>query len=158
MIIECKGCNKEFNCEVKKYNFNIKNNIGIYCSQKCYLKSKVKSIEVDCSNCGKKVLKTPTAIRLSKTGNLYCSRNCAVIKNNTLFRSGENHPNFYNGSGSYRSRKLSSCENKCEDCGIDDIRVLQIHHKDENRKNNKLENLTILCANCHLIRHSLNIE
>lgn len=44
-------------------------------------------------------------------------------------------------------------ENKCEICGIIDWLekpiTLQLHHVDGNRKNNHIENLKILCPNCH---------
>jgi len=41
----------------------------------------------------------------------------------------------------------------CENCGLDtwlgDKIPLQLHHKDGNHSNNKLENLQLLCPNCH---------
>lgn len=42
---------------------------------------------------------------------------------------------------------------KCEQCGLSEwngkyIR-LELHHKDGNNKNNRLDNLEILCPNCH---------
>lgn len=41
----------------------------------------------------------------------------------------------------------------CEECHIDTWNnkpiVFQLHHKDGNHKNNKLENLILLCPNCH---------
>ena len=44
-------------------------------------------------------------------------------------------------------------ENKCEYCGITDWNgkyiSLQLHHVDGDRTNNSLENLKILCPNCH---------
>ena len=44
-------------------------------------------------------------------------------------------------------------ENKCEKCGISDWygKPLQceLHHIDGNKYNHKLENLIILCPNCH---------
>lgn len=44
-------------------------------------------------------------------------------------------------------------ERVCEICGISDWMnqkiVLQLHHKDGNRWNNLLENVQILCPNCH---------
>lgn len=44
-------------------------------------------------------------------------------------------------------------ENKCEKCGITEWlggeAPLELHHIDGNHHNNKLENLIILCSNCH---------
>jgi predicted HNH restriction endonuclease len=41
----------------------------------------------------------------------------------------------------------------CEECSVEDIYVLQVHHLDENRKNNSPDNLKTLCANCHCRTH-----
>lgn len=47
-------------------------------------------------------------------------------------------------------------ENKCEICGISkwlDIDIpLELHHEDGNHYNNQIENLRILCPNCHAIQ------
>ena len=47
-------------------------------------------------------------------------------------------------------------EKKCEICGIStwfNIELpLELHHKDGNHFNNKLDNLQILCPNCHSIQ------
>ena len=44
-------------------------------------------------------------------------------------------------------------ENKCEICGITEWNnlpiTLQAHHMDGDRTNNTLENLSLLCPNCH---------
>jgi hypothetical protein len=44
-------------------------------------------------------------------------------------------------------------ENKCEMCGVSEWMgfpiTLELHHVDGNRYNNVLENLQILCPNCH---------
>ena len=41
----------------------------------------------------------------------------------------------------------------CEECGITEWNgkdiVFQLHHKDGNYKNNNIENLILLCPNCH---------
>lgn len=39
----------------------------------------------------------------------------------------------------------------CEEC--DEFRAIQVHHKDKNRKNNKLCNLLLVCRKCHLKLH-----
>ena len=44
-------------------------------------------------------------------------------------------------------------ENKCECCGITEWNgkslIMQLHHIDGNNRNNSLENLQMLCPNCH---------
>ena len=41
-------------------------------------------------------------------------------------------------------------EHRCAVCGWDeDADILQVHHIDENRQNNIVNNLIILCPNCH---------
>ena len=44
-------------------------------------------------------------------------------------------------------------ENKCELCGISEwngkLLNMELHHIDGNRTNHRLENLQILCPNCH---------
>jgi len=54
--------------------------------------------------------------------------------------------------------KFGLKEDKCEICGIEDWNgkyiVKQLHHKNKNPKDNRLENLQILCPNCHIQQHS----
>ena len=51
-------------------------------------------------------------------------------------------------------------ENKCERCGITEWfggeLPLELHHLDGNHYNNRLENLVILCSNCHAQLHGYN--
>lgn len=51
-------------------------------------------------------------------------------------------------------------ENRCECCGLSEWMgkpiPLELHHKDGNHWNNDLENLQILCANCHMQAHDYN--
>lgn len=55
--------------------------------------------------------------------------------------------------------KYNLKEYKCEECGCDGnwrgkTLALQLHHKDGNRCNNILTNLSFLCPNCHAITDS----
>src|SRR6478736_9659036 len=113
-------------------------------------------MKLNCKTCGIEVNKLPSQLKRSKTGNVYCSKSCSNTKNNSLFKSGENHPNYKSGIGSYRNKKLKSGEIKCEKCGFDKECALEVHHIDHNRKNNNIENLILLCANCHKIEHCKN--
>ncbi|MDP3997718.1 MAG: HNH endonuclease [bacterium] len=44
---------------------------------------------------------------------------------------------------------------KCERCNYDKREILQVHHKDGNRQNNEINNLEIICPNCHYEEHYL---
>jgi 5-methylcytosine-specific restriction endonuclease McrA len=75
----------------------------------------------------------------------------------TEFKKGENleenHPNWTGGTYAYiRIFERSGKEKICEKCGESEKRIL-IHHKDGDRKNNKLENLIALCDTCHGKEH-----
>lgn len=48
-------------------------------------------------------------------------------------------------------KKYREFHNKCEKC-ISSSDLL-VHHIDRNRRNNKIENLQILCTSCHAVVH-----
>ncbi len=58
---------------------------------------------------------------------------------------GEKNPRWNGGVSTYRKYKEDILH--CELCGIDDR--FEIHHIDENRRNNKMPNLIKVCMNCH---------
>lgn len=64
-----------------------------------------------------------------------------------------NHPAYPTFKLKIRLFKKEIKYNKCEECGIDNWNGksinCELHHKDGNRTNHKLENLQILCPNCH---------
>ena len=53
-------------------------------------------------------------------------------------------------------------EGKCELCGASEWMgepiVLELHHKDFNHHNSQLDNLQILCSNCHSYIHRYKIK
>lgn len=66
-----------------------------------------------------------------------------------------------NSTNSTKRRKLIEegiKEEKCEICGFSEWMgkpiPLELHHKDFNHYNNSLDNLQILCANCHMQAHN----
>lgn len=74
----------------------------------------------------------------------FCNKSCA----NSYSSSHIN--NFQNSIQTYRERAFKSFPHKCAVCGYnEEIGILQVHHIDGNRKNSKLDNLVILCPNCH---------
>jgi 5-methylcytosine-specific restriction endonuclease McrA len=53
----------------------------------------------------------------------------------------------------YKTRAYSFHGKACIRCGFNNPLALEIHHIDRNRHNNDLENLEVLCSNCHSIEH-----
>jgi len=71
------------------------------------------------------------------------------------FKKGYVPPNkkYFDNRYAYTRIAFENLLSRCNRCKNKDLRVLEVHHKDRNRKNNKIENLEILCANCHKIEH-----
>lgn len=150
-IVKCKICKKEFYTKPS----HLKRGWGKYCSPKCQYKGQLKGKFVYCSLCGKKIWRMPKRIERSKSGKFFCSKSCQAIWKNKILHTGKNHPNW--AGGETIGREILERSNKkmiCENCGISDKRVLMVHHKDGNRKNNKITNLIWLCHNCHHIVHN----
>ena len=152
----CLQCSKNFYAKPS----NKKIGGGIYCSTNCANEAKKTGQFYNCATCDKKIWKRQSEIKKSKTGNLFCSHHCATIKNNSLFRSDLLHPNYLNGDRSYRIRAIKkyglSCSNK-ENCPLKNIEIpdylYEVDHIDQNRKNNHIDNLRVLCVWCHRKRH-----
>jgi len=116
------------------------------CIQENHAKTKVT---ICCDFCGKQFVK-----RRSKLVEFnFCSRSCKT--NAQRLDSGDKftslRPDHYkNGKSAYRVKALAAYDNVCEICGwCEDPDVLEVHHIDENRANNNLDNLIILCPTCH---------
>lgn len=148
---KCKVCGKLF--FIKK--FHADKGWGKSCSIKCRSKAQRNGKWVKCENCGKKVYRTPRDFRKSKNKRFFCSVNCHCSWENKNVRCGVNAPNWIAGESAYRDlmhrHKIPLI---CSRCGISDRRVLIVHHKDGNRKNNNIDNLQRICCNCHAIIHT----
>ena len=152
IIKNCKICHKEFNIKP----CHEKAGYGVYCSRACHYGDKKGNI-VQCSTCGTDVYKTIGEIKRSKSKKYFCDKSCQTKWRNVFF-SKEKHANWKDGSNSYRSvMRRSGTPQICKLCGLDDSRVLAVHHIDKNRKNNKLDNLVWLCHNCHHLVHYDNV-
>lgn len=81
---------------------------------------------------------------------------CMARRDSNL--KGKRTLHIKNGIKGYRQRALKHYGEKCNRCGIEDVRVLLVHHEDRNRENNELENFEILCRNCHALEHHEEIQ
>lgn len=177
-ILICKGCNKE--CYIPKYRIKTfkycskacKNKFGCteqieafcevcnspfthissrcnkakYCSAKCYQKSRIGRglTEYKCLHCEKPFLDS-----LSR-GRKYCSKSCVNKQSKSEWKA--------KFTTVRRNMITRGHIQKCEKCSYDKFpKILGVHHIDGNRENNSLENLMVLCPNCHSIEHMKHI-
>ena len=126
---------------------------GKYCSLQCSHRSQLKGKYFNCLVCKKLCYKTPSQQLRSKSKNFFCSKSCQTKWRNGFF-FGEKHANWKNGKGIYRKILIKTGVKKvCAICQINNIHVLNAHHIDHNRDNNKPSNLIWLCLNCHHLVH-----
>ncbi len=125
----------------------------MYCSRKCRDIGFKKGTFVACEICGKKIWRTPRDEKRSKSQKYFCNKSCQTQWRNKFY-SGERHPLWNGGIFLYRKTLLETGATAvCKNCGIKDFRVLLVHHKDHDKRNNALENLEWLCWNCHHLIH-----
>lgn len=126
------------------------------CSRSCTnkLKTKEHTKEINCSFCNIKY--TISISRLNnKSGLNFCTRKCKDLAQRREgiegFSSG---PVMTSGNSIfYRKLALRNFANKCFICNYnEDVRMLDVDHIDNNRKNNSLDNLQILCVWCHALK------
>jgi 5-methylcytosine-specific restriction endonuclease McrA len=134
------------NCITCGVLFSTYNREQKLCSRTCRTNTNLKKEKVSktCEYCGKDFLVHPYRQDTAK----FCSRKCRNIDNLTG-RVGELNANYKDGAFSYR-RFLKE---ECERCGSTDSLI--IHHVDENRRNNKPDNLETLCRSCHSKEHNI---
>ena len=73
-------------------------------------------------------------------------------QNRNPLKIPEKHNVYKNGSGIYRELAINHYGNSCIKCASKDN--IEVHHIDENRKNNNMDNLMVLCRSCHHFQHS----
>jgi hypothetical protein len=148
--VKCKICRRDFYAKPGHLNIGW----GKYCSIKCRTKSQYIGKYLKCDYCGKDIYKSPSDLKKSSSRKFFCNRACHCAWENVNRRNLENAPNWNGGEAIYREIMEKRNKKKiCANCRIKDSRLLVVHHKDKNRKNNKVENLEWLCRNCHYLEH-----
>ncbi len=116
-----------------------------YCGKRCAeIQSKITRMKEKrtCQHCGAAFYRPSTYSKKQK----YCSVKCYadVLTKETSPQTA------------YRIKAFSYKDRVCERCGYREIpEILVIHHQDRDRTNNGIENLVVLCPNCHEAEHFL---
>lgn len=118
-------------------------------SQRLHLHERVCSLNPAnthiCPVCKKEFFCYPHAKRgIKKT----CGKSCA----NKYFRSGEKSVNYLPGKNRYIEICFRYHEKKCVVCG--ELKIVSVHHYDEDHENNSPENLIPICPTHHFYAHS----
>lgn len=139
---KCTLCSKA----IYRRPSEIEENKGrVFCGVKCYGIACRK--EVACVVCGK--------LMLSGLNKKTCSRSCAN-KHRAGIQYTMNRPKDKVVTiRSLKVRLLETRGEKCERCSYSKSEILQVHHKNRNRSDNRVQNLELICPNCHYEEHGL---
>jgi len=141
--IICSYCGKHF---VFKKIGNIK--IPKYCSPKCRSAHWYHTEIKNCFQCGKPLQKQ----FMERVKYKFCSEECRKESQKIRLES-------VTRQGVKRALKRRGIVfERCADCGYDKYpQILGIHHIDDNPINHSIDNLIIICPNCHSIRHNRHL-
>jgi hypothetical protein len=124
----------------------IKSNLRrVFCGNACFGISCRK--EKPCTVCGKLIL----ASLNKKT----CSRACSNIQREGIKYHIGSPKDKVKSQQALKVRLLKERGNTCERCNYNKYEILQVHHKNRKRNDNNLENLELICPNCHYEEHLL---
>ena len=141
---ECLICSKRIYRRPSEIR---RNRRRVFCGQACFGIYCRK--EKPCIVCGKLILASAN----KKT----CSRGCAnTHRTGIKYRIGSPR-SIVKSQAALKARLLEQRGRKCERCAYDNYEILNVHHKNRNREDNRLENLEIICPNCHAEEHHIKV-
>ncbi len=117
----------------------------VFCSSACYGISLRQ--EIPCVVCQRPIL----AGLNKKT----CSRSCANKHRRGIKYNSGRKKDKVKSQQILKLRLIEARGRKCERCDYNKYEILHVHHKDRDRSHNDLENLELICPNCHYEEHLL---
>lgn len=123
------------------------------CTSQCNSLMHGNSVELICDHCNSIFIRSNSKLLGSKSGKYFCCRKCKDTAQSYMAEIQPAHYNTGTGIHTYRDKAFKTYLPICAVCGFSNKAALEVHHIDRNRNNNNIDNLRILCANCHLIEH-----
>lgn len=157
-VIKVKCIKHNYEFETKYENIrrdNRKHHICPICQQE---DKKALTPKVQCAYCHKEFNLSKSKMQKSKSGLHFCCREHKDLAQR--LESGAEfskmRPIHYRQNteqitiNNYRLIALRHYSKQCSVCGWnEDDNILEVHHIDENRQNNDIDNLIVLCPICH---------
>lgn len=116
-------------------------------------------VTVNCAYCGKILCRPSDWDRNNKTNLAFCCREHKILAQSCGILDNSRYSKYSNVDSdgiicatpdSYRSFAFANYPHQCATCGYqEETDILEVHHMDGDRFNNRLSNLVILCPNCH---------
>jgi hypothetical protein len=136
--MKCEQCGKEYYCKphhLKKYKTH-------FCSTEC--RGESQKIKKQCL-CG----------QVFTGRKKHCSKSCANKARIGSIYTGIETKNKYRKIQRLKEELIRTRGCKCERCPYNKEQILVVHHKTERAKggSDSLDNLELLCPNCHAEHH-----
>lgn len=132
-----------------------------FCSIACFNSSPYRGVRGNhdmtrqCLHCGASYRRES-----GQTSRRFCSRRCAIAAQHGKKQYQLLRPQRGDGrriGGKTRAQFIKDFKHSfpfCQRCGWkEEISVLHVHHKTRNRMTRKIEELEVLCPNCHFLEH-----
>lgn len=151
----CLYCNSLFFARPS----DLKRGHSKFCSRKCSGLHQRISRKIDrstlqpnaqCAFCQVEFYMKPSSKKNSRSGLYFCCREHKDVAQRIGGIKQIQPPHYSDAKRAYRTLALRTYGEQCQDCGYDKyVQILEVHHIDGDRTNNKIENLRVLCKNCH---------
>lgn len=147
--LECPICNKKF--QIYSNDYRVKHRNKIYCSKKCSSIALQKGKNINCKYCNKEFY---------STRNDFCSQECARnyrkehYKHKLYEENGYivQYINGYNKKGNAKVHRVVMEQYLGRKLNNDEV----VHHINEDKKDNRIENLQVMTREEHSKMHRMN--